>query len=228
MGWLTAHYWHQSKAKFFKKDLYLINTPWWLRKFYPNCIWDFCTNEKKIFLTFDDGPHETITPFILDELKKYNAKATFFCIGKNVVQHPNIYKRILAEGHAVGNHTQHHLNAWKVSNATYEADINLASQNIISNLFRPPYGKINSHQIVALKNLTTPIHTIMWSVLSGDFDEKLSPQKCLQNVLKHTKKGSVIVFHDSDKAEERVCYTLPKVLQNFTEKGFVFEKISQI
>jgi peptidoglycan-N-acetylglucosamine deacetylase len=228
MRWLTAHYWHQSKAKFFKKDLYLITTPWWLRKCYPNCVWDFAINEKKIFLTFDDGPHETITPFILDELKKYNAKATFFCIGKNVQLYPAIYKRILAEGHAVGNHTQHHLNAWKVSNENYAADINLASQHIATNLFRPPYGKINNHQIVALKNLQKPLHTIMWSVLSGDFDEKLSPQKCLQNVLKFTKQGSIIVFHDSEKAKNNVCFTLPKVLQNFDEKGFVFEKINEL
>lgn len=193
-----------------------------MRTLYPSLIWKVNTNEKILYLTFDDGPHEIATPFVLDELKKYNAKATFFCIGKNVVEHRNIYERIIAEGHAVGNHTYHHLNGWKTNDEEYINDIRMASTEIDSNLFRPPYGKIKRFQ-ASIVNKQSSI--IMWDVLSGDFDVNVQPHRCLANVLYHTKKGSIIVFHDSTKAWERMSYTLPRVLEFFSEKGYQFRSL---
>lgn len=206
---------------------YFIKTPWWLKKIYPNRVWDIATKEKIIYLTFDDGPHPEVTPFVLDELKKYNAKATFFCIGKNVLAYPSIYKRILEEGHQVGNHTQHHLNGWKTDKKNYLADVAEAANHINSNLFRPPYGRIRASQVKgigeSLKSKSAKI--VMWDVLSGDFDDSLSKEKCLNNVISKTRPGSIIVFHDSEKAFPRLKYTLPVYLEIFVEKGFVFHPI---
>ena len=213
---------------------YTIHIPWWVKKLYaPTLVWDIPAAENSIFLTFDDGPHETATPFILDQLKKYQAKATFFCIGKNVEEHPLLYKQILEEGHKTGNHTQNHLNGWKTETNAYLTNIREAEKHIQSNLFRPPYGRIRKEQI---KMLTTPgsepslknpggYKIIMWNVLSGDFDERLSKEKCLDNVLKHTKSGSIVVFHDSSKAWDRMQYALPGTLEHFSRKGYVFRAI---
>jgi len=203
--------------------MYLVKTPWWLKKLFSSALtWKVAAQENEIFLTFDDGPHPTITPFVLDLLRKYNAKATFFCIGKNVQQYHDVFRQILDEGHRVGNHTHNHLNGWKTSDKEYLENIFLAKKYIDSNLFRPPYGRISRFQIQQLK---PAFDIIMWDVLSGDFDINLSPQKCLQNVVSHTSPGSVIVFHDSEKAFPRLNYALPKALEYFTEKGFVMEGI---
>lgn len=207
--------------------MYFIKAPWWLRQWYSSFIWKVPTKEKVLYLTFDDGPHETSTPFILDELKKYNAKATFFCIGKNVVSLPSMYKRILDEGHTTGNHTFNHLNGWKTDDNTYIDNVVQAAALIKSNLFRPPYGRIKKFQSRALMHKSDASHPlfkiIMWDVLSGDFDIKLSPQQCLNNVLNNTEKGSIIVFHDSTKAWSRMSYTLPKVLEHYSKEGYVFK-----
>lgn len=206
---------------------YFVKTPWWLKKLYPQRLWSVATKEKIIYLTFDDGPHPIATPFVLDELKKHNAKGTFFCIGKNVVDHPFIYKRILEEGHVAGNHTQQHLNGWKTANDEYLADIAEASTHINSKLFRPPYGRIRSSQArqvnVVLKDKSSKI--VMWDVLSGDFDEALSTESCLKNVIENAGAGSIVVFHDSEKAFAKMQFVLPGVLQFFTEKGFVFRSL---
>jgi peptidoglycan/xylan/chitin deacetylase (PgdA/CDA1 family) len=207
---------------------YFVKTPWWLKKIFPKRIWHINTIEKNIYLTFDDGPHPVATGFVLDELKKYNAKATFFCIGKNVIEFPEIYNRIINEGHAVGNHTQHHLNGWRTNTIQYLNDVTIASKHIKSNLFRPPYGRLRSLQA---KRITDAIDDksakiVMWDVLSGDFDEKLSKEQCLNNVMDKTGSGSIIVFHDSEKAFPRLKYTLPQVLKQFTEKGYLFTPIS--
>lgn len=204
---------------------YLVKTPWWLKKIYASCIWQINTTQKNIYLSFDDGPHPIATPFVLDELKKYNAKATFFCIGKNVVLYPEIYKRIIAEGHAVGNHTYHHLNGWKTKNDIYIENISSAKKHIDSILFRPPYGRISFQQLKILSNLQQPFKVIMWSVLSGDFDKGITGNKCLNNVIQHTRKGSIVVFHDSEKALEKIRFVLPKVLKYFTAKQFELKKI---
>lgn len=207
---------------------YFVKTPWWLKKLYSSRIWSIDTNEKKIYLTFDDGPHPTITPFVLGELKKYCAKATFFCIGKNVVRYPDVYQQILDEGHRTGNHTQNHLNGWQTVNDIYFSDIEEATLHINSNLFRPPYGRIRSSQAkyirIAMDKETAKI--VMWDVLSGDFDKSTTPEQCLKNVVEKTNDGSVIVFHDSVKAWEKLSYTLPRILEHFSRKGFTFSAIS--
>ena len=182
--------------------------------------------DKVIYLTFDDGPHPVITPFVLDELKKYDARATFFCIGKNLLANPDVYKRILAEGHAVGNHSFSHLNGWKTKDTAWLDDIAEAKKYIDSNLFRPPYGRITRFQLKALTGSAYRLHIIMWSVLSGDFDTDITPETCYKNVARNAKSGSVIVFHDSEKANIRMSYALPLVLKYFSERGYRFERIT--
>jgi peptidoglycan/xylan/chitin deacetylase (PgdA/CDA1 family) len=183
------------------------------------------SQEKVIYLTFDDGPHPAATPFVLDTLKDYSAKATFFCIGKNVLDQPALYERIITEGHAVGNHTFNHLNGWKTADAVYMEDISKAKKYIDSYLFRPPYGKITPFQLRLLAKDKFKMKPIMWTVLSGDFDVKLSKETCLLNVLTTASNGSIIVFHDSQKAFVNLQFVLPKVLNHFEQKGFRFEKI---
>ncbi len=207
---------------------YFVKSPFWLKNIYPNLIWDIPTQEQKLFLTFDDGPHPIITIQVLDLLKAYNAKATFFCIGNNVVKYPEVYKRIIDEGHAVGNHTFNHLNGWKTPDELYLNDIDKTMDYIDSKLFRPPYGRISRFQIQQLLKPKYQMKMIMWSVLSGDFDRDISAEKCLNNVLLSTKAGSIIVFHDSEKAAEKMLYALPKVLEQFSKKGFAFEKITDM
>jgi peptidoglycan-N-acetylglucosamine deacetylase len=206
---------------------YFVKTPWWLKKIYPSYTWNVKTDEKVIYLTFDDGPHERATTFVLDELKKYNAKASFFCIGKNVVAHPELYNRILEEGHITGNHTHHHLNGWKTPDAVYLKDIAEAKKYIQSSLFRPPYGKIKRFQAkhirAAMNDASAKV--IMWDVLSGDFDHDITKEQCLQNVALNVTKGSIVVFHDSAKAFPLLRHCLPDTLQFFSKKGFRFETL---
>ncbi|MDO8996426.1 MAG: polysaccharide deacetylase family protein [Sediminibacterium sp.] len=200
--------------------MYLVKTPWWLRMIYSGYTWRMPSTEKTIYLSFDDGPHEIATPFVLDTLKQYNAKASFFCIGKNVRLHPEIYQRILQEGHAVGNHTENHLNGWHTPNNEYLNNIQQAEEVIQSNLFRPPYGRIKRSQAKALNK-----QIIMWDVLSGDFDPTLTPEACLAYCIKHTEAGSIVVFHDSAKAFPKMKYALPKMLDYFTHQGFQFKAL---
>lgn len=206
---------------------YFVKTPGWLKKIYDSYIWSIPESDKTLYLTFDDGPHPEATPFVLKELKKHNALATFFCIGKNVVAYPAIYKQIINEGHSVGNHTYNHLNGWKTGNDDYLKDIALASHEIDSDLFRPPYGRITSFQA---KNLRSAMNgkepkVIMWDVLSGDFDIDCTPLQCLSNVLLATVSGSIIIFHDSEKAFPNLAYTLPRILHYFSEKGYLFKSL---
>lgn len=207
--------------------LYLVKTPWWLKKWYGRLVWDIPqkAGDKTLYLTFDDGPHPVATPFVLDELRRHGAKATFFCIGKNVQEHPLIYKRILEEGHRVGNHTQHHLNGWKSSDAAYLGDIGQASRYIDSDLFRPPYGRIRTFQADLLRQPPFGFQIIMWDVLSADFDRDLHPGRCTRNVIRHARPGSIVVFHDSEKALPRLQAALPAVLEHFGGLGFKFEAI---
>jgi peptidoglycan-N-acetylglucosamine deacetylase len=204
---------------------YAAKTPKWVKKLFPHSVWEMPGAEKTLYLTFDDGPHSEITPFVLEELKKYNARATFFCIGKNIVDNPLIFNRILKEGHRVGNHTFNHLNGWKTSKLAYLQNIQEAAKYIDSDIFRPPYGRISSTQRRSLSMLEKPFKIIMWSILSGDFDISITPEQCCNNVLKNAESGSIIVFHDSEKAYERLRYALPVVLKYFSENGFQFKKI---
>jgi len=206
---------------------YFIKTPWWLKKLYSSYTWNMGTKEKVVYLTFDDGPHPVATPFVLDQLKAHHVKATFFCIGKNVLAHPDLYKRILDEGHAVGNHTQNHLNGWKTKDAAYLADIGEAAKYIDSTLFRPPYGRITSFQgkHVQKAMMKEKAQVIMWDVLSGDFDDALSGEQCSENVVLNSSNGSIIVFHDSEKAFSRLKLCLPEVLLYFGRNGIDCKKI---
>lgn len=209
---------------------YFIKTPWLARVLFPSFLWRVNTKQKEVYLTFDDGPHEVVTPWVLDQLKQYNARATFFCIGKNVVAHPDIYDRILAEGHAVGNHTHNHMNGWKVTTREYIGDVSKASKFIHSNLFRPPYGKIKLSQS---RQIASAMHQqkariVMWDVLSADFDLSISAEQCLQNVLQHYTTGSVIVFHDSEKAFTHLKYTLPLVLKHLHSRGYTCRNIEYV
>ena len=205
---------------------YLVKTPWWLKRIYSRLIWSIPAKERVLYLTFDDGPNPLATPFVLDELKKYDAAATFFCIGKNVEEYPNIYRRILMEGHRVGNHTHNHLNGWKTDDRKYLENIRSAARLIDSNLFRPPYGRIGNLQSAMLRGEPFNYKIIMWEVLSGDFDAELNGQQCMRNVVRHARRGSVVVFHDSEKAWNRLRVALPAVLEHFHKKGYHFEAIA--
>lgn len=207
---------------------YLIKTPWWLRLFYPGLLWHKPRQEKTVYLSFDDGPHPEVTPFVLEQLKKYDARASFFCIGKNVQQHPDIVARILEEGHSLGNHTQHHLNGWKTGYNEYLDDIREAQQSISSSLFRPPYGRITRKQAKGVKQLLGKNTLIvMWDVLSADFDTNLSGEQCLQFVVRNSQPGSIIVMHDSAKAWPRLEYLLPRLLKFFHDKGYDMKAIGE-
>ncbi len=195
-----------------------------IQRLYPERIWAFSRSSNSVYLTFDDGPIPEVTPWVLDELKKHNAKATFFCIGENVQKHPEIFKRIITEGHAVGNHTFNHLMGTKTETSTYIENILLAEALIDSKLFRPPYGKISSKQAKILQQKGFKI--VMWDIISYDFDANICEEECLQNVLKNTKPGSVVVFHDSLKAEKNLRFVLPKVLEFIKSQQLTCDKFN--
>jgi peptidoglycan/xylan/chitin deacetylase (PgdA/CDA1 family) len=216
-------------GKFVKFALmYRVKTPWWLPKLLPaTLVWRAPdTPLPTVYLTFDDGPHPVATPFVLDQLRRHGAKATFFCIGKNVEAQPEIFEQTKAEGHAVGNHTQTHLNGWKTDEATYIRNIAAAHKSIGSHLFRPPYGRIRRAQAYMLASSEQPFKIIMWDVLSADFDTGITPQQCLDNVLKNIKPGSIVVFHDSTKAWDRMSFALPKVLEFCKAQGWACAALS--
>jgi peptidoglycan/xylan/chitin deacetylase (PgdA/CDA1 family) len=221
---------------------YLAQTPKFVQRMFPKRIWAFPNSENKIYLTFDDGPIPEVTPWVLDILKKHNAKATFFCIGDNIAKHPEIFERIISEGHAVGNHTFNHLNGRKTKSEDYlenvlkgETEIEHSLATIrpehsqrskhLALLFRPPYGQMTSKQAKSLQHKGYQI--VMWNVLSTDYDQTISKEKCFKNVAEGMKPGSIVVFHDSLKAQKNMQYALPKVLDAIAEKGWSCEKIQQ-
>ena len=206
--------------------MYFIKTPFWLRLIYRSCIWRKSAEDRVLYLSFDDGPHPVATPFVLEQLANFNAKASFFCIGKNVQLYPDIYAALLEANHTVGNHTQNHMNGWDNKTANYIDDIQQATKLIHSNLFRPPYGRIRFAQIKALRSYPSlPQDIMMWDVLSGDFDTTINGEQCAQNVIQHAGPGSIIVFHDSAKAMDRLRIALPKVLLHFSKQGYQFKAL---
>jgi peptidoglycan/xylan/chitin deacetylase (PgdA/CDA1 family) len=205
--------------------MYLVKTPWLLKKLYPQLTWDADKASRCIYLTFDDGPIPIVTPFVLNILKQYNAKATFFCIGDNIRKHPDIFKQIKADGHAVGNHTYNHLKGWKTEDKTYLDNFLQADKLVGSNLFRPPYGRIKRSQARLLKQARPDLKLVMWNVLSGDFDIDLKPEKCLQNIIDNTTSGDIVLFHDSLKAFDRLEYALPRAMEHWAAQGYTFTAV---
>ncbi len=198
---------------------------------YPSLLWNKPRESKTIYLTFDDGPHPTITPWVINTLKKHQAKATFFCVGENISKYPEVISGIIKAGHRCGNHTYNHLKGWETSNMEYLDNVSKA-ETILNeqlgakarnNLFRPPYGKIKPSQIKALQKLDYKI--VMWDVLSADFDAEITTEQCYKNVVKLGKPGSIVVFHDSVKASEKLKEVLPRVLDHFSEKGYSFKAL---
>ena len=205
--------------------MYFIKTPKFIQNFFPNFTWKVPTQNKEIFLTFDDGPIPEVTPWVLEQLAQYNAKATFFSVGENVKKHPAVFQSVKDAGHAVGNHTYNHLNGWGSENIPYFHNIRHCAHLVNSPLFRPPYGKLRPKQVQFLQR---HYRIIMWDVLSGDFDPKITEEQCYNNVVNHTSAGSIIVFHDSLKAEKKLKYVLPKVLEYFSQQGYSFEKLNDV
>jgi len=199
-----------------------LSPPKFLTRFFPNLIWCIPDETEAVFLTFDDGPTKDLTPWVLDQLKKYDAKATFFCLGKNVEMNPEIFERIKAEGHVIGNHTYSHLKGWETHTAQYVQDVDFANGLLKSKLFRPPYGRIKPSQFKILKQR---YKIIMWDVLSMDYSKRVSPRRVVNNVNNHLHPGAIIVFHDSKKAERSLRYALPRVLESISQKGLKFKGI---
>jgi peptidoglycan/xylan/chitin deacetylase (PgdA/CDA1 family) len=210
-------------------------TPGFVKSLFPKFVWNINTTNKELYLTFDDGPTPEITDWVLDTLSSFYAKATFFCIGKNIQSHPEIFNRIIKEGHGIGNHTFHHLKGWKTNTEAYITDVERTQELINSiiktrgstrtNLFRPPYGKFKSEQNKKLQELGYKI--ILWDVLSYDWDKTITEESCLKNIIPAAKQGSIIVFHDSVKAACNLRYTLPKVLEYYGKKGYEFKALSK-
>ncbi len=206
--------------------LYLIHTPWWLKKIWKGRVWSIDTDERILYLSFDDGPHPVITPKVLNLLRIYKAKASFFCVGENVMKYPEVYASILHQGHCVGNHTMQHLNAAKVKDDIFLQDVLQAKQWIDSKIFRPPYGRLSGFLQQQIEQEMYDLKTVMWSVLSGDFDPDITAEKCRDNVLLHAREGSIIVFHDSEKAADKMLFALEACLKYFTDQGYRFEAIT--
>ena len=209
----------------------MIKVPKIIKLLFFNQVWDIPNSENTIYLTFDDGPTPEITERVLEILDKYHIKATFFCIGDNVRKHPEIVQKILSKQHSVGNHTYSHLKGWKTPTKTYisnseacEIKLNSLFKIRNSKLFRPPYGKITPWQSYKLRKLGYKI--IMWDVLSKDYDASISAEKCYENVIQNVSSGSIVVFHDSNKAKENVLNSLEKTIETLKSKGFKFEKIA--
>ena len=209
---------------------YLVKTPRLVQRFFHNYSWRIKTTKKEIYLTFDDGPVPDFTPWILKTLKAYQAKATFFCVGENIKKYPHIYRQIKDEDHRIGNHTYNHLQGWKTPTNKYIKNILKAESYLqdetdqkTKKLFRPPHGRIRPVQAKILRKKGYQI--IMWDVLSGDFDQSLSKELCLELTIKNIKNGSIIVFHDSDKSFKNLDYVLPKVLEHFTKEGYEFKSL---
>lgn len=199
--------------------MYLVRPSYLIKKLYPKAIWRKDPGQKKIYLTFDDGPVPLITEWVLDVLKEKKINATFFCVGENVQKNNAIFQRISREKHAIGNHTFNHLNGWNTDTSQYIRNVEECAAVLDTKLFRPPYGKLKKAQSAWIAQRYS---IIMWDVLSGDYDKATGPEKCLSNVVKNVRNGSIVVFHDSYKAQEKVMYALPRFIDWAQENGFEF------
>jgi len=202
--------------------MYFVKTPQIFRSIYPELVWLSPNANNEIYLSFDDGPMPGATDWVLDTLKEFGAKASFFCVGSNIEKHPSLFQRIIDEGHTVGSHSYSHLSGWKTKHDVYIDDVNKAGAMTNTNLFRPPYGRIKKAQA---KDLSKDYKIIMWDILSGDFDQKVSAQQCIDNVLKNSRSGSIVVFHDNLKSLSKLKAALPSVLEKLLAKGYVLSKL---
>ncbi|GJM31680.1 MAG: polysaccharide deacetylase [Saprospiraceae bacterium] len=204
--------------------MYLVKTPKFIQNLFPNFTWRIPTDEKELFLTFDDGPIPEVTPWVLDQLEQYDAKGTFFCVGDNIRKHPDVFEQVVEKGHAVGNHTFSHLNGWATDNLPYFHNIRHCAHLVNSVLFRPPFGQLKPRQAQFLQR---HYRIVMWDVLSGDFDPNITPEQCLANVINNAGPGSIVVLHDSLKADEKLQYVLPRILEHFSALGYTFGKLNE-
>ncbi len=203
--------------------MYLNKIPGFLRYLLPSQLeWVQPARQKEIYLTFDDGPIPEITPWVLKQLDEHEAKATFFCVGDNVSKHPEVFQQLLDSGHSIGNHTHNHLKAWNTDLKDYLENVSLCNSLVNSKLFRPPHGQITPR---LARKLSKEYRLIMWTLLSRDFDQQVSPYEVLKTSVENTKPGTIIVFHDSQKAWNRLEYTLPRYLEHFTNQGFTFRSL---
>ena len=200
----------------------MVRPPAVFRQVYPGAIWRMPRTSKKIYLTFDDGPVPGVTTAALSVLKEHNVKATFFCVGENVQRHPEVFSQVLEDGHAVGNHTMHHFDGWKHSWYDYMRDVKECAQTFQSKLFRPPYGHMRRSQFHTLQRRCK---VVMWDVLTCDYDNTYAKEHCLELALQYSRSGSIVVFHDSEKAQERMLYALPRYIAEMKSRGFSFDSI---
>ncbi len=199
-----------------------VQLPGFFTKWFPAAVWRMSGEEKAVYLTFDDGPVSGVTPWLLDLLNKQEVKATFFVVGENVFRYPDIFLQILEDGHAVGNHTYHHLQGLKTGNLEYFKDIEQANRLIGSNLFRPPHGWLSRAQYIFLSQ---KYKIVMWDVISCDYNPNITREEVLDNVLRFVRSGSIITFHDSYKAEEHLKWALPRAIAALKDEGYEFKKI---
>lgn len=204
--------------------MYLVRTPRIIQSLFPRFTWRNSDHEKVVHLTFDDGPIPEVTPWVLEQLARYDAKATFFCVGHNVEKHPDIYEQVVDGGHLTGNHTYNHLDGWNTDNMIYLRNVRKAARMVNSNLFRPPYGRILPSQAHFLQR---HYQIVMWDVLSGDFDPHLSPEDCLANVMNNVSPGSIVVLHDSLKSFATLQFVLPRLLAELDAQGYRFDVVPQ-
>lgn len=200
-------------------QMYFVQPSNVVKRIYPGALWRADSTKSVIYLTFDDGPVAGVTNGVLDVLKEKQVAATFFCVGENAVKNKLLFERITQEGHAVGNHTFHHLNGWNSSTPAYMNNVLQCEQAFHSTLFRPPYGKLKRSQFQQLRK---KFRIVLWDVLSGDYDSNTSPEKCLQNACAYLRNGSVVVFHDSIKAQQKMEFALPRFIDFAKENGFEF------
>lgn len=211
--------------------LHFYKTPYLIKKVFGNLTWDVETKQKEIFLTFDDGPIPVLTEYVLNELEKFEARATFFCVGDNIRKYPEIFQKVCEKGHAIGNHTFNHLKKWYTNLDAYLENVDKCRQIIelndprpeIQPLFRPPHGQMSP---ATIRKLKCQYKIIMWDVLAYDFDKSHTAVQSLAKSIDHTRPGSIVVFHDNIKTEEKLKYMLPRYLDHFTSLGYKFNKLS--
>lgn len=180
---------------------------------------DVTDGSKAVYLTFDDGPVPEVTPWVLDTLKHFGVKATFFCIGKNIAAHPDLFARLRAEGHTVGNHTWDHPSGWRTTPRGYYRNVLACQELTATDLFRPPYGRITNRQLAAL---CKRFQVVMWDVLAYDFEDGYTDRSRIDEVLRQVRPGSIIVFHDSAKCAERMRASMPVVVEKLLAEGYRF------